>query len=125
MGNAVIVFKDDGCGMSNDVLEHIFEPFFTRRKHGEGTGLGLSISHQIIADHGGIIAAYSEGKGKGSTFEVSVPLRKVSVNSVAAQSGEKTKHNEENPNEKNNDEPEELRTGSDDQKEKEEKRIVA
>ena len=75
MGHASICVRDDGCGMSKDVLEHIFEPFFTRRKHGEGTGLGLSISHQIIADHGGSITAFSPGRGLGSTFEVSVPLK--------------------------------------------------
>lgn len=75
MGNAVLIVKDDGCGMPPQVLEHIFEPFFTKRKHGEGTGLGLSISHQIIADHGGSIAAFSDGRGAGSLFKVTLPLR--------------------------------------------------
>lgn len=72
---AVIRFQDSGCGMSPEVLENIFEPFFTRRRTGNGTGLGLSISHQIIDQHGGHIEATSDGPGKGSTFIVRIPLR--------------------------------------------------
>src|SRR6476620_3368862 len=45
---AEMAFHDDGCGMPPDILENIFEPFFTRRKVGKGTGLGLSISHRIV-----------------------------------------------------------------------------
>ena len=48
-------FPDTGCGMTPDVLDNIFEPFFTRSRTGKGTGLGLSISHQIIDQHGGEI----------------------------------------------------------------------
>jgi signal transduction histidine kinase len=88
LGVAIIRVKDDGCGMPPSVLEHVFEPFFTRRKHGEGTGLGLSISHQIIADHGGSIHAQSAGRGKGSTFEVTLPVdaRSKSDDSTQSQS---------------------------------------
>jgi two-component system NtrC family sensor kinase len=68
------IFTDTGCGMSHDVLENIFEPFFTRSRTGKGTGLGLSISHRIIASHGGEIEASSDGPGKGSTFKVRVPI---------------------------------------------------
>jgi signal transduction histidine kinase len=73
--HAVLTFRDSGCGMSAEVLENLFEPFFTRRRTGNGTGLGLSISHQIIDQHGGTITAASDGPGKGSTFVVRVPLR--------------------------------------------------
>lgn len=69
-----LTFKDTGCGMTPDVLENIFEPFFTRSRTGKGTGLGLSISHRIIAAHGGEIEASSEGPGKGSTFKVRIPI---------------------------------------------------
>jgi signal transduction histidine kinase len=72
---AEVSFRDSGCGMTAEVLENIFEPFFTRRRTGNGTGLGLSISHQIIDQHGGGIAAASDGPGKGSTFVVRLPLR--------------------------------------------------
>jgi signal transduction histidine kinase len=74
---AVLTFTDDGCGMSEEVLEHLFEPFFTRRKAGQGTGLGLSIVHRIVADHGGRIEALSRGVGMGSTFRVTLPIAEI------------------------------------------------
>lgn len=73
-GYAVLSVVDNGCGMEPEVLERIFEPFFTRRRGGQGTGLGLSITYRIIADHGGDIEAYSSGAGQGSTFRVRLPL---------------------------------------------------
>lgn len=66
--------SDNGCGMTPEVLEHLFEPFFTRKQGGQGTGLGLSISFRIIADHGGEIVATSDGPGRGSQFRVVLPL---------------------------------------------------
>ncbi len=73
-GFAELTFADNGCGMEPDVLEHVFEPFFTRRQTGQGTGLGLSITHRIVSDHGGEIHADSPGPGRGSTFRVLLPL---------------------------------------------------
>jgi signal transduction histidine kinase len=78
-GEAVLTLTDDGCGMTPEVLEHLFEPFFTRRKSGQGTGLGLSIVHRIVADHGGRIQAASDGPGTGSTFRVTLPLAQVAA----------------------------------------------
>jgi two-component system NtrC family sensor kinase len=72
-GEVDIVFTDDGCGMTEEVRAHLFEPFFTRRRQGQGTGLGLSISYRIIADHRGSITAYSDGPGHGSQFHVHIP----------------------------------------------------
>jgi len=69
-----IIVADDGCGMTEEVLKHLFEPFFTRRRDGQGTGLGLSITYRIVADHGGHIDVHSDGPGKGSTFHVWLPL---------------------------------------------------
>ncbi|HEV3436703.1 MAG TPA: HAMP domain-containing sensor histidine kinase, partial [Gemmata sp.] len=60
-----------------EVLQNIFEPFFTRSRTGKGTGLGLFISHQIIDQHGGVIEASSPGSGLGSTFTVRVPLTEI------------------------------------------------
>ncbi|MFO0960996.1 MAG: HAMP domain-containing sensor histidine kinase [Isosphaeraceae bacterium] len=74
-GMAEMTFADDGCGMPPEVLENIFEPFFTRRKGGKGTGLGLSITHRIVSQHHGEISATSPGEGRGSTFHVRIPNR--------------------------------------------------
>jgi two-component system NtrC family sensor kinase len=76
-GMAELVFQDTGCGMTPEVLENIFEPFFTRSRTGKGTGLGLSISHRIINQHGGEIEAVSPGLNQGSTFTVRLPLQPV------------------------------------------------
>ncbi len=73
-GFAELIVQDNGCGMSAEVLEHLFEPFFTRRRDGKGTGLGLSITWQIVNDHGGSIAVSSDGPGQGSRFSVVLPL---------------------------------------------------
>jgi two-component system, NtrC family, sensor kinase len=73
-GYAEMAVIDNGCGMEPDVLKHIFEPFFTRRRGGQGTGLGLSISYRIVSDHGGTIEGYSPGAGQGATFRVRLPL---------------------------------------------------
>ena len=71
---ATIRLRDDGCGMSDEVKKHLFEPFYTRRRDGQGTGLGLSISYQIMEEHGGRILAHSDGPGTGATFTVTLPL---------------------------------------------------
>ncbi|UUO07705.1 HAMP domain-containing histidine kinase [Blastopirellula sp. J2-11] len=68
-----VVVRDNGCGMTEEVKKHLFEPFFTRRRNGQGTGLGLSITYRIIADHGGQIDAHSEGPGCGSEFRITLP----------------------------------------------------
>jgi signal transduction histidine kinase len=74
-GEARLVVEDNGCGMTEEVMKHLFEPFFTRRRNGQGTGLGLSISYRIVEEHHGQIAACSDGPGKGTTFTVTLPLR--------------------------------------------------
>ncbi|NLX96580.1 MAG: HAMP domain-containing protein [Rhodopirellula sp.] len=73
-GSVELAVADNGCGMTRDVLEHVFEPFFTRRRTGQGTGLGLSITHRIVSDHGGEIQAFSAGPGQGAVFQVRLPL---------------------------------------------------
>jgi signal transduction histidine kinase len=73
-GMAEMIFNDNGCGMSPEVLENIFEPFFTKRRDGKGTGLGLSITHRIVNQHHGEMMAYSPGEGLGSTFTVRLPI---------------------------------------------------
>jgi two-component system, NtrC family, sensor kinase len=63
--------SDTGCGISEEVQKHIFEPFYTTKKE-KGTGLGLSISYDIIKRHFGDILVESE-PGKGTTFTVKLP----------------------------------------------------
>ena len=72
--NAELLVRDDGCGMTKEVLRHLFEPFFTRRRGGQGIGLGLSITYRIVQDHGGEILPHSDGPGRGSEFRVTLPL---------------------------------------------------
>ncbi len=68
-----VTVQDDGCGMSEEVLEHLFEPFFTRRRDGSGTGLGLSITHRIVTQHGGKLTAHSDGPGRGARLQLDLP----------------------------------------------------
>jgi len=79
----IVSFTDSGCGMTPEVIDNLFEPFFTQKKAGQGTGLGLSISHRIITEHGGTIEATSEGPGCGSTFRVCLPRRKANAGAAA------------------------------------------
>lgn len=69
----VISFADDGPGIPQENLYHLFAPFFTTKPVGRGTGLGLSICHGIVAGHGGKVYAESE-PGKGATFFVELPV---------------------------------------------------
>lgn len=65
--------EDTGCGIESDILERIFEPFYTTKSVGKGVGLGLSVTYSIVMRHGGKIEARSE-KGKGSLFTVFLPV---------------------------------------------------
>jgi signal transduction histidine kinase len=80
----VLEIEDDGCGLSAEVMEHMFEPFYTSKTGGQGTGLGLSISHRIISQHGGTLSAASAGPGQGSTFSVRLPRRTAAQSAIAA-----------------------------------------
>ena len=71
---AEITVSDNGCGMTEEVRQHLFEPFFTQRRHGQGTGLGLTIACGIVQHHGGQMEAMSKGPGSGSKFRVLLPL---------------------------------------------------
>jgi PAS domain S-box-containing protein len=71
--HAVLVVSDTGKGMKQEILDRIFEPYFTTKEPGEGTGLGLAIVHSIMESHDGSISVSSE-VGKGTRFELFFPL---------------------------------------------------
>jgi signal transduction histidine kinase len=74
-GRIELCVRDNGCGMSPDTIDHVFEPFYTtkRGRATPGTGLGLSISHAIVSQHGGMLRAESDGLGRGSRFTIELP----------------------------------------------------
>lgn len=65
-----IEVSDTGTGIHEDILNRIFEPFYTTKEH--GTGLGLSIVNQVVQNHGGSISVYSK-LGEGTTFKIKLP----------------------------------------------------
>jgi PAS domain S-box-containing protein len=71
-GQICVKVTDTGIGMSEEVKNKIFEPFYTTKKVGKGTGLGVSISYGIVQDYKGSIEIESE-PGKGTTFTLKFP----------------------------------------------------
>ncbi|MBU0972632.1 MAG: hypothetical protein KKC20_18445, partial [Proteobacteria bacterium] len=67
-----LTVEDTGCGIADQDIPRLFEPYFTTKQIGKGTGMGLSIVHGIIQDHGGKIMV-SSVVGKGSCFTVYLP----------------------------------------------------
>ncbi len=71
-GQIDIRFRDNGCGMDEEQMEQIFEPFYTTRGESGGTGLGLAVCRQIVRSYEGELTVESE-PGKGATFCVTIP----------------------------------------------------
>ena len=71
--NAVIIsVQDNGPGIPQDILDKIFQPFFTTKRTGHGTGLGLSLSYDIIKAHGGDIHIHTK-ENEGAEFIIELP----------------------------------------------------
>ena len=77
-----LTVSDSGDGMTPDILERIFEPYFTTKAPGEGTGMGLSVVHGIVKNHGGMVKAYSE-PGQGASFHVYLPVAEMEAETRA------------------------------------------
>jgi len=72
---AIIKITDNGTGIPQEVINQIFNPFFTTKPVGKGTGLGLSISYQIVVEkHGGEFRCNSLS-GKGTEFWIEIPIK--------------------------------------------------
>jgi two-component system, NtrC family, sensor kinase len=78
-GCVTLCVRDDGCGMSPELIARVFDPFVTGKAITDtdgprrGTGLGLSVAHAIAAAHGATIVAESPGPGRGAAFTVTFP----------------------------------------------------
>ena len=70
--------RDTGHGMTADVMDRIFEPYFTTKAIGEGTGMGLAVARGIVASHGGAIVVESQ-PGVGATFVIYLPKIDVEI----------------------------------------------
>ncbi|HUO86776.1 MAG TPA: ATP-binding protein [Thermoanaerobaculia bacterium] len=90
-GEVAVTVRDSGAGLSADDFERIFEPFTQLSEGAEGgggLGLGLTLVRDLVALHGGRVSAASEGPGRGSAFEVVLPLAGEGAAGEEAASGE-------------------------------------
>ena len=68
-----LTVRDNGCGMSQETLEHLFDPFFTTRHEQGGVGLGLAVARSLVTAHHGSIKAESS-PGQGSIITIILPV---------------------------------------------------
>ena len=83
-----ISIRDTGCGMTQEVLDNLFTPFFSTKEAVKGVGLGLAVSYGIIERHGGRIEVQSE-VNKGSVFSVFLPVFKEDTSGNTATQSDK------------------------------------
>ena len=74
-GKAIIKIADNGCGITEEIINKIYDPFFTTKEIGKGTGLGLLICYQIVVEkHHGKIQCFSQ-VGQGTEFAIELPIK--------------------------------------------------
>ena len=73
IGNVEVKVSDNGTGIPKNIIDKIFQPFFTTKPVGEGTGLGLSLSYDILKAHGGELRVASE-EGQYAEFILQLPI---------------------------------------------------
>jgi len=73
LSSVTVVISDNGCGISKENIDQIWDPFFSTKAVGSGLGLGLAITYNIIKRHGGDINVESSA-GKGTTFTIRIPV---------------------------------------------------
>ena len=70
-----ISFTDNGPGIPESDLKHIFDPFFYSKAGHDGTGVGLSVTYALVQEIGGTISVHSQ-PGKGTSFKINIPLER-------------------------------------------------
>jgi|GEM_PF-941173 len=91
---AHITFSDTGCGMDAEIMESMYDPFFTTKGKGKGTGLGLAVVHGILKQHNGHIHVCSE-PGKGASFNMYLPLTVAAVEKAESSRAERPREGTE------------------------------
>jgi len=66
-----LTIKDTGMGIDSDILDKIFDPYFSTKKEGKGSGIGLSVVHGIVESHNGLIRVETR---KGTCFDIYFPV---------------------------------------------------
>lgn len=73
-GDQVLEVEDSGSGIAPDILDRVYDPFFTTKGIGEGSGLGLAIARRVVREHGGEVEIQSE-EGQGTLIRVTLPAQ--------------------------------------------------
>ncbi|MCP3871819.1 MAG: GAF domain-containing protein, partial [Desulfobacteraceae bacterium] len=82
--HVMLSVSDNGVGIPREIMNNIFEPYFTTKEKDKGTGLGLAVVYGILTEHKGDIKVYSE-VGKGTTFNIYLPLMRKSTEAVSTE----------------------------------------
>ena len=71
-GEVLLTITDNGDGIPENIVDKIFQPFFTTKPTGQGTGLGLSLAYDIVKAHGGELRVETK-QGEGTKFYIRIP----------------------------------------------------